>query len=45
MDLDEDQPHEIMNRFKWIDDFSFKIINKEGIEVIIDLSDNFREMS
>jgi hypothetical protein len=32
MNLNEEPPHIIMNRFKWISGLQYKIINKEGIE-------------
>jgi hypothetical protein len=37
MDLEEEDPKEIMNRFKWIDESSIRIINSEGIEKIMSL--------
>lgn len=43
MNLKEEPAKEIMNRFKWIGDDCAKIINKEGIEKIIDMKDNFSE--
>ena len=30
---------EIMNRFKWVDNETIRIINSEGIEKIIDIRD------
>lgn len=37
MDLDQESAIEIMNRFKWVDEETIRIINNEGIEKIIDL--------
>jgi hypothetical protein len=37
MDLDSEPAHEIMNRFKWVDEETIRLINNEGIEKIIDL--------
>jgi hypothetical protein len=44
MNPKEENIKEIMNRFKWIDQNTFKIINKEGLEKIIDISDNFKKI-
>lgn len=35
--LTDEQPSTIMNRFKWINDDQIRIINKEGIEKILNL--------
>lgn len=40
MDMDLEPASEIMNRFKWVDDDTIRIINHEGIEKIVDLKDN-----
>jgi len=37
MDLESEPAHEIMNRFKWVDEETIRLINFEGIEKIIDL--------
>lgn len=37
MDLETEPAHEIMNRFKWVDEETIRLINNEGIEKIIDL--------
>lgn len=37
MNLDTEPAHEIMNRFKWVDEETIRLINNEGIEKIIDL--------
>lgn len=34
----------IMNRFLWLDNNQIRIINSEGIEKILDLSNNFKEV-
>lgn len=44
MDLSAEPPKEIMNRFMWVSDDSIKIINKEGIEKIIDMKDGMSEV-
>lgn len=36
MNLDEESALEIMNRFKWVDEDTIRVINQEGIEKIID---------
>lgn len=38
--MDLEPASEIMNRFKWVDDDTIRIINHEGIEKIVDLKDN-----
>ena len=40
----EEEAHEIMNRFLWIDKNTIKIMNKEGIEKILDVSNKFQEV-
>jgi hypothetical protein len=40
MDPSKENPKDIMNRFRWIDAKTIKIINLEGIEKLIDLSNN-----
>lgn len=37
MNLDLEQRHVIMNRFKWISGLEYKIVNKEGIEQLVSL--------
>ena len=44
MDPIKENPKEIMNRFLWMDDHTIRLINKEGIEKIIDLENNFKEI-
>ena len=44
MDYLNEDTKDIMNRFKWIDDDTIKIINKEGIEKIIDLKSGLKEV-
>ena len=39
MDLESEPASEIMNRFKWIDDETIRIINHEGIENLVYLKD------
>lgn len=43
MNPQEESPKETMNRFKWVDEESIRIINKEGIEKIIDMQARFTE--
>eukprot|EP00347_Sterkiella_histriomuscorum_P009906 403339425 len=43
MNIDEEPVQDIMKRFKWIDDTTIKIINREGIEKIIDLTNKCEE--
>ena len=40
MDPSKENCKEIMNRFSWVDSNTIRIINKEGIEKLIDLQDN-----
>lgn len=44
MDPSKGDIHTIMNKFKWIDNNQIRIINNEGIEKILDIKDNFREI-
>lgn len=44
MDFTNEPARDIMNRFIWIDKGQIKIINKEGIEKIVDLEHNFEEV-
>ena len=39
MNLENELASEIMNRFKWIDDETIRIINHEGIEKLVYLKD------
>jgi len=41
---DEENPKKLMFRFKWVDENTIRIINKEGIEKKIDIKDNFKEI-
>ena len=34
-----------MNRFKWVDSHSIRVINAEGLEKIVDMKENFAEVS
>lgn len=45
MNLDEENPKVIMNRFKFVNDHVIKVINKEGIEKILDMKNNFMEVN
>lgn len=40
MDPAKENVKEIMNRFAWVDYKTIKIINREGIEKLVDLEDN-----
>ena len=44
MDLGEEKEHEIMNRFAWVDEQHIKLINKQGIEMILDMDDKYSEV-
>ena len=44
MDFTVESARDIMNRFIWIDKSQIKIINKEGIEKIVDLEHNVEEV-
>lgn len=44
MDPNKEEVSVVMNRFKWVDDNTIRIINREGIEKIIDIKDNYREV-
>lgn len=44
MDLEDEAPRHIMNRFKWIDESTIRVINKEGIEKIVDMKNGFKEV-
>ena len=41
MDISLENPRDIMNRFMWIDNSKIKLVNKEGIEKLIDIKNNF----
>ncbi len=45
MNMQDEPISEIMKRFKWIDDYTIRLVNKEGIEKIIDLNSNCSEVS
>ena len=34
----------VFKQFMWVDDHKIKLINDEGIEKVIDIYDNFREL-
>ncbi len=44
MNLSIENPKQIMNRFKWVDDEVIRVITREGIETIINMKDNFSEI-
>jgi hypothetical protein len=44
MDPSREKVSILMNRFDWIEDDVIRIINKEGIEKIIDLKQKFKEV-
>ena len=33
-----------MNRFKWVNEHTIRIINRDGIEMLIDMKDNYKEI-
>jgi hypothetical protein len=35
----------VINRFEWIDERIFRICGEEGLEKLIDVEDNFKEIS
>jgi hypothetical protein len=35
----------VIQRFRWIDNKSFKIVNSEGVEEWVDYTDNFKAIS
>ncbi len=43
MNLNDELPNVVMNRFKWVNEDTFRIINKEGIEKIINLKSGYKE--
>ena len=44
MNITTEKPKDIMNRFVWIDKYRVKLMNKEGIEKILDLKNNLKEV-
>lgn len=44
MNGEEESSSTIMNRFKWISDDVIQLISKEGVELIIDVKDKFKEI-
>ena len=45
MDLTQDQTINIVQRFRWVDDERIKLVNNEGIETIVDITQNFKELA
>ena len=45
MDKDETEPYKAINKIKWIDNKTIQIVNEEGFEKIVDIEDNFKEIS
>lgn len=43
MDPSKENPKEIMARFEWIDEDTIKLSNREGIEKILEMKDDFSE--
>lgn len=43
MDPSKEPIKEIMNRFEWINDDAIKLINRDGIEKIFEINDDFAE--
>ena len=44
MDLNDEPAKVIMNRFEWLDEERIHIISKDGIEMIVDIKNNFEEI-
>lgn len=45
MHTDDEKAAQIAKRFKWLDSDRILLANREGIEKIVDLKDNFKELS
>jgi hypothetical protein len=44
MDAKGESPEHVIHRFAWLDNNTFRIISHEGIERIVDINDNFKEL-
>lgn len=44
MDYKNEKPVDIMNRFMWINKDRIRIVNKEGVEKLIELRNGFEEI-
>ena len=44
MDPERTPPNVLMNRFKWVNCDTIRIMNNEGVEKKIDIKDNFKEI-
>jgi hypothetical protein len=42
MNLNDEPAKDVLNRFMWKDENTIRVISKEGIEMIIDIKDNFK---
>ena len=42
---DVNQVLHVFNRFKWVDERTFLIVNEEGMEKLIDIDDGFKELA
>jgi hypothetical protein len=40
-----EKPELISKRFRWVDNQTFKIINNEGIEKIVDIKNGFKAIN
>ena len=45
MNPSTEDPIKISKRFKWVDSKTVNVINAEGIEKIIDISNGFRDVN
>lgn len=45
MNAEDEEVKIIAKRFKWLDSERIKLVNKEGIEKILDLKNDFKEIS
>jgi hypothetical protein len=45
MNPKEEEEYNIAKRFKWIDSSRIKIINKEGMEKVVDIQNGFTEIA
>lgn len=45
MNTEDEKAAQIAKRFKWLDSERILLANREGIEKIVDLKNNFKELS
>lgn len=44
MDANKEDMRYLINRFAWVDNNTFRIVSQDGIERLVDIKDNFKEI-